>query len=62
MEVTLEISCCKFPPRQELPGFWEENKQSLLALLGEAHRGTPAISSRILAREYEFFSCTREIS
>ncbi|XP_029833964.2 carboxypeptidase D [Ixodes scapularis] len=43
MEVTLEISCCKFPPRQELPGFWEENKQSLLALLGEAHRGVRGI-------------------
>ncbi|CAN7947438.1 unnamed protein product, partial [Ixodes pacificus] len=43
MEVVLEISCCKFPPRQELPGLWEENKQSLLALLGEAHRGVRGI-------------------
>ncbi|KAG0419886.1 hypothetical protein HPB47_003815, partial [Ixodes persulcatus] len=43
MEVALEISCCKFPPRQELPGLWGENKQSLLALLGEAQRGIRGI-------------------
>ncbi|CAN8016802.1 unnamed protein product, partial [Ixodes persulcatus] len=43
MEVTLEISCCKFPPRRELPRFWEDNKLSLLAFLGEAHRGVRGI-------------------
>lgn len=26
MEVTLEISCCKFPPAHELPKYWEDNK------------------------------------
>ena len=39
MEVTLELSCCKFPPASELPQFWEDNRQSLLTFLGEAHRG-----------------------
>jgi len=39
MEVTLELSCCKFPPATELPQFWEDNRQSLLTFLGEAHRG-----------------------
>ncbi|XP_040070274.1 carboxypeptidase M-like [Ixodes scapularis] len=43
MEVTLEISCCKYPPRQELPRFWKDNKQALLAYLGEVHKGVRGI-------------------
>jgi len=39
MEVTLELSCCKFPPADELQAFWEDNRKSLLRFLGEAHRG-----------------------
>lgn len=39
MEITLELSCCKFPPANELQGFWEDNRKALLKLLGEAHRG-----------------------
>ncbi|XP_054257874.1 carboxypeptidase M isoform X2 [Macrosteles quadrilineatus] len=39
MEVTLELSCCKYPPPSELPKFWEENKLSLVKFLAEAHRG-----------------------
>lgn len=26
MEVTLELSCCKYPQANELPKFWEENR------------------------------------
>ena len=39
MEVTLELSCCKYPPSDELPQFWDDNRASLLQFLGEAHRG-----------------------
>lgn len=39
MEITLELSCCKYPYRSELIHFWNDNKQALLAFLGEAHRG-----------------------
>ena len=39
MEITLELSCCKFPPADELQSFWEDNRKSLLRFLGEAHRG-----------------------
>ncbi|KAI5637245.1 zinc carboxypeptidase domain-containing protein [Phthorimaea operculella] len=39
MEITLEISCCKFPPSRELPKYWQDNKQSLIKYLAEAHRG-----------------------
>ncbi|XP_065161773.1 carboxypeptidase M isoform X2 [Atheta coriaria] len=39
MEITLEISCCKFPPASELPRYWEDNKMALIKFLAEAHRG-----------------------
>merc|ERR1712020_136072 len=39
MEVTIELSCCKFPPASEMQQFWEDNRKSLLRFLGEAHRG-----------------------
>ncbi|XP_056642961.1 carboxypeptidase M-like isoform X3 [Diorhabda sublineata] len=39
MEVTLEVSCCKYPPAHELPKYWEDNKLALIKFLAEAHRG-----------------------
>lgn len=39
MEITLELSCCKYPPASELPKFWEDNRASMLQFIGEAHRG-----------------------
>jgi len=39
MEVTLELSCCKYPPAAELSQFWDDNRRSLLQFMGEAHRG-----------------------
>lgn len=43
MEITLEISCCKYPTRQNLPSYWEANRQALLAYLHEVHRGVRGI-------------------
>lgn len=38
-EVTLEISCCKFPPAAELKKYWADNQVSMVKFLAEAHRG-----------------------
>lgn len=39
MEITLELSCCKYPHHSQLPHQWEQNKKALIAYLGEVHRG-----------------------
>ncbi|XP_067635881.1 carboxypeptidase D isoform X2 [Eurosta solidaginis] len=38
-ELTIELSCCKFPPAAALPAEWARNKRSLLQLLKLAHIG-----------------------
>lgn len=38
-ELTLEISCCKYPPASALPELWRENKKALLELVKQAHGG-----------------------
>ena len=38
-EITLELSCCKYPPASQLPVEWERNKNALLSYMLEVHRG-----------------------
>ena len=38
-EITVEVSCCKFPSESTLERFWKENKKSLLAYLKLVHTG-----------------------
>jgi len=33
MELTIEVSCCKYPLDEELQGHWEDNKNALLSYL-----------------------------
>lgn len=33
LEITLELSCCKYPPSAELPKEWDLNRESLLAFI-----------------------------
>ncbi|XP_045171952.1 carboxypeptidase D-like [Mercenaria mercenaria] len=42
-ELTLEISCCKFPNTSELEYFWIDNRDALVNLLMEVHRGVKGI-------------------
>ncbi|XP_070785291.1 carboxypeptidase M [Enoplosus armatus] len=39
LELTLEVSCCKFPPAKQLPALWTENKKALLAFIRQVHLG-----------------------
>ena len=51
--MTLELSCCKFPPATELSQFWDDNRNSLLQFLGEAHRGVKGFVKDQSARPIE---------
>ncbi|KAJ8373499.1 hypothetical protein SKAU_G00040790 [Synaphobranchus kaupii] len=39
LEITLELSCCKYPPESDLPGLWAANKPALLAYMQQVHLG-----------------------
>lgn len=38
-ELTLELSCCKYPPASDLPTEWENNRKALLTFIASAHLG-----------------------
>ncbi|XP_059494285.1 carboxypeptidase M-like [Stegostoma tigrinum] len=38
-ELTLELSCCKYPPAAQLPRFWEQNKVPLIVFIQQVHLG-----------------------
>ena len=39
MEITLELSCCKYPDSSQLASFWDQNKNAVLAFMAEANKG-----------------------
>ncbi|XP_077533885.1 uncharacterized protein LOC144145915 [Haemaphysalis longicornis] len=45
MEVTLELSCCKYPLSYQLRRFWTDNMKPLIKLLEESHRGLRGVIS-----------------
>uniref|UniRef100_T1L0V9 Peptidase M14 domain-containing protein n=1 Tax=Tetranychus urticae TaxID=32264 RepID=T1L0V9_TETUR len=38
-EITLELSCCKYPPASQLPSEWNLNQESLLTFMEQTHMG-----------------------
>ncbi|XP_066490623.1 carboxypeptidase M [Tiliqua scincoides] len=46
-EITLELSCCKYPPANELPSFWNDNKMALIEYIKQVHLG---VKGRVLDR------------
>ena len=46
LEVTLEISTCKYPNAAELETYWNENDNALLVYLLEGQRGESTVSLR----------------
>nr|XP_020641717.1 carboxypeptidase M isoform X1 [Pogona vitticeps]XP_020641718.1 carboxypeptidase M isoform X1 [Pogona vitticeps]XP_020641719.1 carboxypeptidase M isoform X1 [Pogona vitticeps] len=44
-EITLELSCCQYPPKEELPSFWNDNKIALIEYIKQVHLG---VKGRVL--------------
>lgn len=42
-EITIEISCCKYPPANQLYSIWLQNQRSLIEYLKNANRGIRGI-------------------
>lgn len=38
-ELTLELSCCKYPKAEELPKEWYKNKKSMIEYMKLVHMG-----------------------
>ena len=38
-EITMELSCCKFPPSSQLPQEWQLNRESLFRFMEATHMG-----------------------
>ena len=38
-EITMELSCCKFPPASQLPREWQLNRESLFRFMEATHMG-----------------------
>lgn len=38
-EITLELSCCKYPSASELPKEWENNRDALINYMAQVHMG-----------------------
>jgi Zinc carboxypeptidase len=50
MEITLEVSCCKFPPRSMLRHFWEENKEAMVEFVQAAQLGRHYLKATVEMR------------
>ena len=43
MEITVELSCCKYPMENTLQGHWEDNKEALLTYVEAVQAGLRGI-------------------
>merc|ERR1711970_443655 len=43
IDITFELSCCKYPPKTDIKKYWTENKKSLLEFSSAVHIGVKGI-------------------
>ena len=46
LEITLEVSCCKYPPADRIAPLWRLNKQPMVHFLQNIYRGEDEASKR----------------
>lgn len=51
LEITMELSCCKYPPATELLKEWNLNRESLLAYMEEVELITKKI---VIIHQYSY--------
>ena len=44
-DVTIELSDISWPPPEQIPGFWEDNRESMLAYMEKTHTGIRGLAS-----------------
>ncbi|RZF39730.1 hypothetical protein LSTR_LSTR011139 [Laodelphax striatellus] len=54
MELTMQISCCTYPPSAQLEGLWNDNKQALMMFLAQGHRGVRGVVRNEEGKPIEF--------
>ncbi|XP_033111584.1 carboxypeptidase D-like [Anneissia japonica] len=42
-EITVELSCCKYPPPSQLSTEWDNNREALLAYMEQVHKGVKGV-------------------
>ena len=57
LEITLELSCCKHPPASDLPRYWVDNKNALMAYMEKTHMGVKGLVTDINGKTFDILKC-----
>ena len=53
-EVSVMVGCCRYPPENETASLWEENQDSVINFIKQAHLGNhpPQLSQNCVSGNY----------